>query len=453
MNRVLVISQWEIKEQMAGPAIRCWEISRVLASQVPVTLATPNKIPAGLQAKTTATCQQYDPQTILTLASSHDILFIQGFLLEQYPGLQKLEKILIADLYDPFPLESLENPQETELTLQWQRHLKNITTLNRQIILADYMICASEKQKDYWLGCLTALNRINPSSYQQGNFNHLLGVVPFGISEQTIETGTKRLRGLGAGYGIEENDFVLLWGGGIWDWLDPLTPIRAIAELAKKGIPVKLFFLGVTLPETNLPQMQMGHKAISLAKELGIYEKHVIFNKEWIPYEERQYFLNEADVGINCHFDHLETRFAFRTRALDYFWAQLPVITTCGDTVADWIERYDAGIVTGFESVEDWIEAIQNLQIPSVYEKKQKGGQQLQESLKWSTIAQPLIEFCKQPVAAVDRTNRKKIQQACLLSYFPLVERIYDKWEQLGTVRLLQKVFLRFLKIMVPQKK
>ncbi len=438
---------------MAGPAIRCWEISRALAPHATVTLAAPNAVPAELQSTNTATCQQYDDETILTLAGSHDVLFIQGFLLEQHPALQNLEKILIVDLYDPFPLESLENPQEAEHALQWQRHLNNITALSRQIILADYMVCASEKQKDYWLGYLTALNRVNPSSYQQGDLGHLLGVVPFGISDKPIVTGTKRLRGVEAGYGIEDDDFVLLWGGGIWDWLDPLTPIHAVAEMTKTDVPVKLFFLGVALPDTDLPQMQMGHKAISLAKELGIYEKHVIFNQEWVPYEERQCFLNEADIGISCHFNHLETRFSFRTRALDYFWAKLPIITTCGDTVADWTERYDAGIVVGFESVADWVQAIQELQIPSVYKKKQKGGTQLQQSLEWGTVVQPLIEFCQNPIVAADRTDRKTIQQAFLLNYFPLVERMYGKWKQHGAVGLLQKVLQRFLRIVIPQSK
>ncbi len=446
MNRILIISHGEVKEQMAGPAIRCWEFARTLAPHLPVTLATPNPIPEIFQTQTAAICQSYDSNSLPELARNHDILLLQGFLLEQYPVLQHLDKIVIVDLYDPFPLESLENPQEVEHALQWQRHLNNIHVLNRQITLADYMICASERQKDYWLGYLTALNRINPSTYQQGNYDHLLGVVPFGIPEKPMQIRTNRLRGAKAGYGISEKDFVLLWGGGIWDWLDPLTPIRAVAQLVKAGASVKLFFLGLTSPDPNIPQMQMGQKAISLAQELGVYGTHVIFNQKWIPYEQRQYFLKGADVGISSHFEHLETRFSFRTRALDYFWAQLPLITTCGDTVADWVERFDTGNVVGYQSVDDWIQAIQALQRPAVYKKKQKGGDQLREQLKWSVAVQPLMAFCQNPTPAADRGQRNKIKQSLVLHHFPKLRYLSEKWETYGTLGLFKKIGQRALK-------
>ena len=32
----------------------------------------------------------------------------------------------------------------------------------------------------------------------------------------------------------------------------------------------------------------------------------------------------EATLGVTMHFDSAETRFAFRTRALDYLWAACP---------------------------------------------------------------------------------------------------------------------------------
>ena len=42
--------------------------------------------------------------------------------------------------------------------------------------------------------------------------------------------------------------------------------------------------------------------------------------------------------------DHLETRYAFRTRLLDCFWAGLPIATTSGDDLAARIERDDLGV-------------------------------------------------------------------------------------------------------------
>lgn len=431
---------------MAGPAIRCWELSRILAQHLSVTLATPNLVPEAFQTQTAAVCQPYDAQSLRNLAKAHDILMVQGLLLEQYADLKELEKVLIVDLYDPFPLESLENPQETEMALQWQRHLNNIHALNEQIALADYMVCASEKQKDYWLGYLTALNRINPATYQHGNFEHLLGVVPFGIPDNPIRIEKNRLRGRDAGYGILEEDFVLLWGGGIWDWLDPLTPIRAVAELAKNGLPIKLFFLGRVMPKMKFPHMQMATKAVALAKELDVYGSHVIFNQSWVPYAERPYFLKGADVGISSHFDHLETRFSFRTRALDYLWAQLPIITSCGDTIAEWVENFDAGTVVGYQAVDDWIGAIEALRQPKIYQKKRQAGNRLREQLKWEVVSQPLIEFCQSAQTASDRREREKIKRAAFLQYFPQIKYFLEKWETYGTWRGLTKIGKRLLR-------
>ena len=54
----------------------------------------------------------------------------------------------------------------------------------------------------------------------------------------------------------------------------------------------------------------------------------VFFNDGWVPYAERGAWLAEADIGVSAHFDDIETRFAFRTRLLDYLWAGLPIVTT-----------------------------------------------------------------------------------------------------------------------------
>ena len=35
----------------------------------------------------------------------------------------------------------------------------------------------------------------------------------------------------GAYPGIDKNDRVILWGGGIWEWFDPLTLIRAVHRI------------------------------------------------------------------------------------------------------------------------------------------------------------------------------------------------------------------------------
>ena len=62
-----------------------------------------------------------------------------------------------------------------------------------------------------------------------------------------------------------------------------------------------------------------------------------------MPYERRQDFLLDADVGVSTHLLHLETAYSFRTRMLDYLWAGLPVVTTTGDGFAELVAEHGIG--------------------------------------------------------------------------------------------------------------
>ena len=57
--------------------------------------------------------------------------------------------------------------------------------------------------------------------------------MPFGLSARPPVHERAVLKGVWPGIGAD--DQVLLWGGGIWRWLDPLTPIRAMERLTAEG--------------------------------------------------------------------------------------------------------------------------------------------------------------------------------------------------------------------------
>ena len=70
--------------------------------------------------------------------------------------------------------------------------------------------------------------------------------------------------------GIRQTDDVLVWAGGIYDWFDPLTLIRAVHGLAKRRPSVRLYFMGLHHPNPDVPPMQMAIDARALAEELGL---------------------------------------------------------------------------------------------------------------------------------------------------------------------------------------
>src|SRR4029079_11875445 len=99
----------------------------------------------------------------------------------------------------------------------------------------------------------------------------------------------------------------------------------------------------------EIGEMTMTTRAVRLAEELGLRDRVVFFNFGWVPYAERGRYLLEADLGVSAHFDDLETRFAFRTRLLDCFWAGLPVVTTRGDSLREVVAARDLRRRVDFE--------------------------------------------------------------------------------------------------------
>ncbi len=88
----------------------------------------------------------------------------------------------------------------------------------------------------------------------------------------------------------------------------------------------------------------MAVRARELADSLGLTGRHVFFNEKWVPYNDRQNFLLDADVGVSTHFEHIETTFSFRTRILDYLWTHLPIVTTRGDGFGDLVIAEGLGV-------------------------------------------------------------------------------------------------------------
>ncbi|MGH7869660.1 MAG: hypothetical protein ACREP9_19035, partial [Candidatus Dormibacteraceae bacterium] len=133
-------------------------------------------------------------------------------------------------------------------------------------------------------------------------------------------------------------------------------------------------------------------------------DTHVFFSNDWVPYEERGDWLLEADVGLSTHREHMETRFSFRTRILDCFWAGLPVLCTSGDSLADEIERHELGKTVAPEDEDGLCQAIVAMLEDEARRKEQSSRvRQHASQFTWQCAARPLVEYCNAPRPAADR--------------------------------------------------
>ncbi len=360
--RLLVVSNDRIGSTMAGPGIRYYNFARELAKEHHVTLMVPEPVDIDTEGMEVVEAQTYSTRAFRGYAETFDVVVAQNLLPWTMRSLAEAPVRMIYDLYDPFLVENLGLFAEQEGSRRYQDAILRANSLAQEVALktGDAFLCASERQRDLWLGMLGTLGRLTREEYDRDpSLRSLIDIVPFGLQAEPPVKTRAALKGVIPG--IAESDRVLLWGGGIWNWFDPLTLIRAVARLAKRHDNVKLYFLGVQHPNPETEEMGKAEQAVELARELGVYDRSVFFNFGWVPYEDRANFLLEADLGVSAHFDNIETRFAFRTRVLDYLWAGLPIVTTEGDVLSELVGARHLGRVVAEGDVEGWVHAIEEL--------------------------------------------------------------------------------------------
>ncbi len=415
MTRVLVVTLDTVAERMAGPAIRAWEICRALAAEHEVHLVTfgqCSRAGEGFDAR------HITVDEFRATVGAVDIVVIQGFVMATFPWLQTCPQVVVVDLYDPFHLESLE-VERFKPAEQREAGLANaLRELRAQLARGDLFLCASEKQRDLWLGHLAAAGRINPDTYDADPaLRRLITVVPFGIAPTPPERTAPAIKGVVPGIAL--SDKVLLWGGGVYNWFDPVSVVRAVDLLRHRVPDVRLYFLGMKHPNPDVPEMAMATRTRELSNSLGLTGTHVFFNEDWVPYERRGDYLLDADLGVSAHFDHIETAFSFRTRILDYLWAGLPVVATTGDTFGELIDAENLGATVDPEDVDALATALESLLVDDARRARVKADvARIAKDYTWPVVLEPLLEFCREPLRARDasrlhaRSNRPGVRAA-----------------------------------------
>jgi len=376
---------------MAGPGVRYFHLARVLAREFEVILAVPkgSEVSAGFPivdyiAGSEDACAE--------VVSGARAVVIPAVQVAAIPVLERAGVPIVVDGYDPFIAETLYLGGDV-FSLQ--------RVLAKAYLLGDFFLCASERQRDWWLGILEAYGRVNPYTFgEDPSLRRLVDVVPFGLPEEPPRAIRPVIKGVWPGIGPE--DKVILWGGGLWPWLDPLTAIRALARVWQQRQDVRLIFPGTRHPNPGMAGIPTHNEtARVLAQELGLLEKAVFFG-DWVPYRDWPGVLLESDLALTLHPDTLESRLAFRSRVLDYIWAGLPIIATRGDATSDLVERYRLGIVVDYEDDAGVADAILRL-LETPKEAWRERFERARQDLTWERVAQPLVEFCRHPRRAPDR--------------------------------------------------
>jgi glycosyltransferase involved in cell wall biosynthesis len=412
--RILVVSAEPVGARMAGPAIRAYELARALAAHADVTLAAPapselpDTPPGGAAAPRLLQAGLADYDALLSAVRAHDVVVAQLLPPRLLGRIWQEPARLVVDLYNPTVVEAIEATRWKPAGSRARLNRIVARAAAAHLAAADLALCASERQRDLWLGVLAGREALEPGALER------LAVVPFGLRAEPPRAAARPVM---RGALVPEDARILLWGGGIWDWLDAPTAIRAVTRLPDD---VVLVFQGVKRPALlERDEHAAGAAAIALARELRLEGSRVVFNHDWVPYEERGAWLLEADIGVSAHPAHLETRFAYRTRILDYLWAGLPVVASAGDVLGDRVAA--AGLGRAVPPGDDAAFAAACEAVLADPEPLRANVRAAADELRWDRVVQPLLDFCQSGTKRTPTRHRARlIRNATIGQYAPI---------------------------------
>jgi glycosyltransferase involved in cell wall biosynthesis len=380
--RVAILCSDVVGDGLAGPAIRALESARVLADRFDVQIGV-----RDATASIDAPCpvRRLSAPVVRELLAHSDAIVLQGPVSDWYPEILASDVPIAVDLYDPMNLEALEG-----------RHADQLVPYTTQLLRAqaqrgDFFFCASERQRDYWIGMLAGLGRVTSAAYRADpDLRQLVDVVPFGIPSEPPRRTAPGVRGVVAGIGADDPLFV--WNGGLWGWFEPELFIRAI-DSARLRVPnVRAYFMGVRDPRSNELSRE-ATSAIELAERLGLRDAHVFFN-DWTPYDTRENVYLDATAAVSFHRAHLETRFSFRTRILDCIWSSLPIVCSAGDVLADLVRNEQLGLTVPPGDLEAATDAIVRIAGDDALRQASRDNlAALAHRHTWSTSLEPLAAW------------------------------------------------------------
>ena len=339
---------------MAGPGIRAWHLSLELSKIAPTTLIA--KIDGEGYPGVVAHGSDEAKRLLKTAA------VLVGQPARRFRRARRGQRI-VYDMFDPTVLELRELygsapsiRQRVHIAAEWSRLCFALET-------ADLLVAASPQQRRFY------------AQLQSSDAPWI--EVPFGIDLADTKVCAK------------PQDNVVIWGGGVWAWLDPATAIEAVHRVNAEGVRCKLLFLGRMRPN-RVVDRRRDDRFAQLLERAG---DDVSANAEWVPYRERLAWLRSGKVAIMLHRPTPEAEFSIRTRLFDAIAAGIPVVATEKGFAADLVEREGLGIVVPPGDAAAVAAAIKRLLTDDVFHASCVHRlESVRPRYAWDVVARPLVE-------------------------------------------------------------
>ena len=338
--RVLVVATEPVGARMAGPAIRACELARALADTCAVTLVGARAEHGARPPHAPARAGMADVEALAAAVREHDVVIAQELPPVVLERVARGPARLVADLYNPIVVEVLAGVAERPPAARRRIHGRIVARTLGLLAAADLVLCANERQRDLWIGGMALHGLLDPDAYARDpTLRSRVMVVPFGLPGGPPPAATGALRA--AFPAIGAGDRVLVWGGGVWGWLDPGTAIAAVERL--RGRPSRPARPRPARAGGDGPGGGRRGGRRGGAAGAGCSARGCTSTTAGSRTPSAARGSPRPTSGVSAHRDGAEARYAHRTRLLDYLWAGLPVVTTPGDALAARVERDGLG--------------------------------------------------------------------------------------------------------------
>jgi glycosyltransferase involved in cell wall biosynthesis len=395
-RRILIVSEDRVGAVLGGAAIRAYEIARCLTDLGDVTLAAPGDEPLGLGPARHAPFDPADPRALRHLIGEADVVVLRPTSPLVTGWLRASNARVIYDLNDPMPLDILEAHASSSRARQLLWSTIALDQFLDALHSGHHFICGGARQRDLYLGAMLASRLVSPAAYNADpSFRTFIDRVPFGIPSEP----PRRVEGAGPRArfpGLGDDAQIVLWNGGIWNWLDPVTAVEAAVRAAERNPRVRLVFMLPPPGSGDGSEAREARAARELAERLGALDRLVFFHDHLVPYAERASWLLDADCMLSTNLDHLESSFAFRTRLLDCFWVGVPAVCTAGDELSDLLERSGGGRAVPYGdsgAVADALVDVLARGSGAYREALLQAGRRL----RWQNVVDPLRRYVQLP--------------------------------------------------------
>lgn len=417
---------------MAGPGIRYHYMAEILSKYFTVTVGFFNSdfAPESSFTKNYKT-KVIDSTNLQESFIGIDVVIALWLEKDVLLHCHKNNIFIVFDVYAPVPVENLAlfmfsgNPIDTSVDYTYRQ---SYSLYKEFFEYGDLFLFSNRRQLDFWMGYVFGLGIIKVSSYLERPLFERFIYAPMGIDTSAKITHNKNvMRDIIPG--ITDKDKILLWTGGIWNWFDAQVLIKAMKLIEKTNPETKLVFFGIKHPNPNIPTMQEASNAITLSKELGLYNKTVFVHEGWVPYKERLNYLLEADAAVNTAKESIESEFAHRTRVLDHILTKLPTVATAGDYISDEILTQDGIGLTVKPNDEVALSAAIKQALNSKTNKLMRENIEAKRNeYDWNVTLSPLVEAlkgCLDKLSYVENKPHKELKKD--RSYYKLAKKVIPK--------------------------